>query len=59
MDSDQPPAENKTPIFFEVLAAVADTTPADAAEHFNALGNNDAERQWPLSSFFDQYVAHA
>jgi hypothetical protein len=48
-----------TPIFYETLAAAAVCSPADAAEHFDALGNNDAERAWPVESFLEQYALPA
>ena len=48
------------PIFYETLAAAADTTPEDAAEHFDALVINGSERPGDsLERFFDEYVAHA
>lgn len=55
MDSDQPVKHVDAPLFFEALAAVAVCSPADAAEHYGTLEG----RPWPLSTFFDEYVAHA
>jgi hypothetical protein len=49
-----------SPIFYETLAAVAVCSPADAAEHFDALVINGSERPGDsLERFFDEYVPAA
>lgn len=40
-----------TPIFYESLAAVAVCSPADAAEHLDAID----DRQFPVSAFLEEY----
>lgn len=48
-----------TPIFYEALAAAADTTPEDAAEHFDAIKVGEFDQTGKVEQFFDEYVAHA
>jgi hypothetical protein len=48
-----------TPIFYEALAAAADTNPADAAEHFDAIKAGEYDQTGKVQRFFDEYVAHA
>jgi hypothetical protein len=50
---------SETPIFCEALASVAVCSPADAAEHFDAIRSGEYDQTGKVQQFFEQYVAHA
>lgn len=49
----------QTPIFYEALAAVAVCSPADAAEHFEALAKSHYRQDNLIGRFLDEYVVRA
>ncbi|QOP66851.1 hypothetical protein SEA_ODYSSEY395_102 [Arthrobacter phage Odyssey395] len=48
---------SRAPIFFEALAAAAQCTPADAAEHFVEISSaNELGRTRPVERFLEDYA---